>query len=215
VAGDLERSEPTKLGQIVILNGAPRSGKSSIVAVIQETFPGPWMNLGVDVFVRHVTPKRYRPGMGLRPGEEGHEVEPLVPLLYTALYESIAAHSRSGLNVVVDVGHHDGNILVDCAKRLSGLPVLFVGVRCPIEVVMERRNTGQPDREGEYATGTAAEPIPPPVRRWQEKVHIPGVYDLEVDTSVLSPEESAELIRRRLDDGPPPSAFRRLAAEMP
>jgi chloramphenicol 3-O phosphotransferase len=40
------------------------------------------------------------------------------------------------------------------------------------------------------------------------------VYDLEVDTSVLSPEESAELIRRRLDDGPPPSAFRRLAAEM-
>lgn len=27
-------------GQIVILNGAPRSGKSSIVTVIQETFDG-------------------------------------------------------------------------------------------------------------------------------------------------------------------------------
>ena len=37
-------------GQIVILNGAPRSGKSSIVRVIQETFDDPWMNLGVDVF---------------------------------------------------------------------------------------------------------------------------------------------------------------------
>ena len=49
----------TKPGQIVLLNGAPRSGKSSIVAVIQETFDGPWMNLGVDVFVRAVTPKRY------------------------------------------------------------------------------------------------------------------------------------------------------------
>jgi len=45
-----------KPGQIVILNGAPRSGKSSIVAAIQKTFDGPWMNLGVDVFVREVTP---------------------------------------------------------------------------------------------------------------------------------------------------------------
>ena len=59
----------TTRGQIVILNGAPRSGKSSIVAAIQETFDGVWMNLGVDVFVRHVTPERYRPGIGLRPGE--------------------------------------------------------------------------------------------------------------------------------------------------
>src|SRR6185295_18609551 len=33
-------------GQIIILNGAPRSGKSSIVAVIQDTFDGLWMNLG-------------------------------------------------------------------------------------------------------------------------------------------------------------------------
>ena len=60
----------TTPGQIVILNGAPRSGKSSIVAVIQETFDGPWMNLGVDTYVRQVTPNQYRPGIGLRPGGE-------------------------------------------------------------------------------------------------------------------------------------------------
>jgi chloramphenicol 3-O phosphotransferase len=201
-------------GQIVILNGAPRSGKSSIVAAIQDTYPGPWMNLGVDVFVRHVTPERYRPGIGLRPGEEGHALEPLLPTFYAAMYESIAAHSRSGLNVVVDVGHHDEKILADCARRLSGLPVLFVGIRCPIEVVMERRNNGQSGREGEYATGSAAEPIPPPVRLWQEEVHTPGLYDFEVDTSILAPEQCADLIRRRLEDGPSPSAFRRLAEGM-
>ncbi len=39
-----------------MLNGPPRSGKSSIVKVIQETFEGPWMNLGVDIFSRCVTP---------------------------------------------------------------------------------------------------------------------------------------------------------------
>jgi chloramphenicol 3-O phosphotransferase len=59
--------QPKELGQIIILNGVPRSGKSSIVAVIQETFDGPWMNLGVDTFKEQITPKRYSPGIGLRP----------------------------------------------------------------------------------------------------------------------------------------------------
>ena len=36
-------------GWIVVPNGAPRSGKSSVADVIQETFDGPWLNLGVDV----------------------------------------------------------------------------------------------------------------------------------------------------------------------
>jgi chloramphenicol 3-O phosphotransferase len=200
-----------KPGQIVILNGAPRSGKSSIVSAIQETFDGPWMNLGVDVFVREVTPKRYRPGIGLRPGEEGHPVAPLVPALYAALYESIAAHSRLGLNVVVDVGHHDPVVLAECARRLEGLPVLFVGVRCPIEVVMKRRNDGQSGREGEYAVGSASDPIPAPVQRWQDQVHVPGIYDLEFDTSRQAAVEIAAAINHRLESGPAPSAFRRLA----
>jgi len=203
--------QPTNPGQIVILNGAPRSGKSSIVTAIQETFVGLWMNLGVDVFVTQVTPKRYRPGMGLRPGGEGHRLAPLVPALYAAMYESIAAHSRAGLNVVVDVGHHDRTVLANSARRLVGRPVLFVGVRCPIEVIMDRREAGQPGREGEYLIGSKTEPIPAPILRWQRDVHIPGIYDLEVDTSVLSPTECADAIRRRLDEGPPPSAFRRLA----
>ena len=52
--------------------------------------------------------------------------------------------------------------------------------------------------------------MPTPVRAWQRDVHVPGIYDLEVDTSALSPEASAAAIRERLD-GPPPTAFRELA----
>lgn len=205
-------------GQIVILNGAPRAGKSSIVAVIQDEFDGIWMNLGVDVFARAVTPSRYQPGIGLRPGPgpgkggDKPELEPLVPALYAALYESIAAHSQAGLNVVVDVGHHGAihpGLLRDCARRLTGLPVLFVGVRCPIEEIMRRRNAGGPG--GGYAVGTPGEPVPAPVLLWQEEVHKPGIYDLEVDTSVLSPQECAQAIRQRLAEGPPGTAFRQLA----
>ncbi len=199
----------TPPGQIVILNGTPRSGKSSIAAAIQNTYEGVWMNLGVDWF-KQMTPDRYQPGIGLRPGGERPDLEPLVMVLYRAMYEAIAAHSRLGPNVVVDVGHHDSyavprGILPDCARRLIGLPVLFVGVRCPIEVVMERRRATW--GVGNTDDGT----VPKPVALWQQAVHVPGIYDLEIDTSVLSPEACADVIRRRLEDGPPPSAFQRLA----
>jgi chloramphenicol 3-O phosphotransferase len=215
----MRRVNTSAPGRIVILNGAPRSGKSSIAEAIQDSFDGVWLNLGVDSSFR-MTPERYRPGIGLRPGpgpERGGDrpdLEPLVPLLYAALYESIAAHSRLGLNVVVDVGHHGAihpHLLADCARRLAGLPVLFVGIRCPIDVIMQRRNVAQPGREGQYITGTPGEPVPPPVALWQDEVHKPGIYDLEVDTSQLTPEQCAELIRKRLDDGPPGAAFEQLA----
>ena len=207
-------------GQIVILNGTPRSGKSSIAAAMQESFDGIWMNLGVDAHVRHVTPARFRPGIGLRPGGERPDLEPVVPLLYAALYEAVAAHSRLGLNVVVDVGHHDAysvplGILPDCARRLAGLPVIFVGVRCPIDAIMDRRRKGQAGREGLYAVAAEGEPVPLTALAWQREVHIPGVYDLEVDTSELTPRECAAVIGRRLHEGvEPPTAFQRLAAQV-
>ena len=147
-------------GQIIILNGAPRSGKSSIARAIQESFDGPWMNLGVDSY-EQITPPQLRPGIGLRPGGERPDLEVFVPRLYAALYESIAAHSRLGLNVVTDVGHHDAyskplDCLIDGARRLAGLPVLLVGVRCPVEIIMERRAASEAGRG--YVTGSSDDP---------------------------------------------------------
>jgi chloramphenicol 3-O phosphotransferase len=203
---------PTQdLGQIIILNGAPRAGKSSIAAEIQKTFDGVWMNLGVDGFMQ-MTPGGYQPGIGLRPGGERPDLEPLVALLYRAMYESIAAHSRLGINVVVDVGHHDvysipRGILAACAQLLAGLPILFVGVRCPLEIILERRRASGWDSER-----SPGDPVPRPVLLWQTAVHTPGIYDLEVDTSVLTPAECAAAIHRRLAEGPSPSAFQRIAA---
>lgn len=204
-------------GQIVILNGAPRSGKTTIARTIQQELDGPWMNLGVDTY-NGMTPERYLPGIGLRPGGERPDLEEWVPFFYAALYESIAIHAGLGLNIVADLGHHEAysqplGILTDCARRLEGFPVLFVGVRCPLDVIMQRRNIDEPEREDLYEKGSGEEPIPEAVRRWQEEVHKPGIYDLELDTSVLTPHECAEAIRQQLDLGiPEPSAFERIAA---
>lgn len=201
-------SATNKNGQIIILNGTPRSGKSSIVTIIQETFEGVWMNLGVDAFMK-MTPKRYQPGIGLRPGGEKPELEPLIVLMYKALYESIASHSRLGINVVVDIGHHDEysvpqHILVNSARILSELPVLFVGVHCPIEEIMKRRI--ETWKVGYTEDGS----IPEPIKRWQQSVHVPGIYDLEVDTAINSAEECADLIQEYLEKEKPMTAFKRI-----
>lgn len=196
------------LGNIVILNGAPRSGKSSIARAVQESFDGIWINLGVDRYMTMI-PQQYQPGIGLRPGGERPDLEPMIATLYEALYQSIAAHSRLGVNVVVDVGHHDAydaprGILPRCARILHGLPALLVGVRCPLDVIMARRAaTGYPS----YLPDGS---VPRPVRLWQEAVHTPGLYDMEVDTSVDSPEVCAAMIRQRLDSGEYGDALRQL-----
>lgn len=213
------KSERT--GQIVILNGVQRSGKTSIAQRIQETFPGVWMNLGADAHIR-CTPPAFRPGVGLRPQKPEWAVDspgrvPLevleehLPVLYAALYESVAAHARLGLNVVMDVGHHEAYsrrlpMLPDCARRLACLPVLFVGILCPIDVLWARREATWGQVRDKVDDGVRNS-----VRLGVEAVHALGDYDLELDTSLLSPGECAERIRVRLEQGPPGTRFRELA----
>lgn len=197
-------------GRIVILNGAPRAGKSSIAAAMQRDLPGAWINLGVDAQNKTLPPSLL-PGIGLRPGGERPDLEPNVTPLYLALYASIAAHARAGFDVVADLGHHDDysrplNILPQCARLLAGLPVLFVGIHCPIDIIMARRNA---DPQGGFYAG--GDTIPPPVLRWQEAVHVPGIYDLTLDTGTLTPEASVTAIAEALANPPRPSAFESLA----
>jgi chloramphenicol 3-O phosphotransferase len=222
-SGGRRRFSPDEPGQIVVLNGVQRSGKTSIAQVIQETFAGLWMNIGVDAHIK-CTPPAFRPGVGLRAqkpewatpvaGRVPPEVlEAHVPTLYAALYESVAAHARLGLNVVMDVGHHEAyskplRILPDCARRLAGLPVLFIGVRCPVDVLWARREATWGQVRGQVDAGVAGS-----VHLGVDAVHAHGGYDLEVDTSVLSPDACAAVIRKRLEEGPPGSRFAELAQE--
>ena len=197
-------------GWVVILNGAPRSGKTSIVRALQAGGRRPWMNLGVDVMAS-MTPAELQPGIGLRPGGERPDLEPHVAAMYAWMYDAVAGMSRHGFNVAVDVGHHDAysrplGTLVDAARRLTGIPALLVGVRCPLDVVVGRRDASvDPGRR--YVGSAADGEIPEPVRRWQVEVHRPGVYDLEIDTSATTAEEGAAAIEERLDTPHEPTAL--------
>lgn len=161
------------------------------------------MHLGMDAH-KSCTPPSLQPGVGLRPGRDqvGPEIERYVPILYAALYESVAAHARLGLDVVMDVNHHDSytmsyGTLRDGARRLAGLSVLFVGVRCPVDVIWDRRAATWGQRRE-----TAPADVVAAVELAQVASHAHGIYDLEIDTSVVGPSEGAELIRVRLERGP-------------
>lgn len=172
-----------KPGPIVILNGAPRSGKSSLARALQNQEEWAWMALGVDAWMA-ISPPRLLPGMGLRPGGERPDLEWFVEASTLALYGAARAASLQGLGVVMDVGHHDFysrplRLAARGREALVGLPVLFVGVFCPLEEVMKRR----------VETGWTDSPEPTdPVRRWQDEVHKAMDYDIVIDTSKTAPE---------------------------
>jgi chloramphenicol 3-O phosphotransferase len=197
-------------GTIVVLNGTPRSGKSRIAGALQESSDSLWLTFGVDAMAE-VIPPGLRPGIGLRPGGERPDLEDVVVTLFAALYSAVAAWSRAGIDVVVDVGHHDDyskplGILARTAVLLQGLPAYFIGVRCPVEVIMARRDADPGDAGGQGGRYVTSEPdgsIPDVVLRWERAVHDPGVYDLEVDTSAATPEACAAAILGRVNEGPP------------
>jgi len=183
---------------VIVLNGTPRSGKTTLAAVLVSQLAGPWVNVGVDL-MNAATPKRLLPGMGLRPGGERPDLEPFVVAAFEAMYAAVRAFSLAGVGVAVDVGHHDRysrplGTLAASARQLVELPVLFVGVRCSIDDLLARRKATWDD---EPDLGTIDR-----IRTWEEAVHRPGIYDVEVDTSLMSAEAGARLIERQLTEGP-------------
>lgn len=185
------------VGEIIILNGAPRSGKSSIATAILSTAPEDWVSLGVDQTMAE-TPTEFQPGIGLRPGGERPDLEPYVVQSYLSLYTKIAETAGQGQNVVVDVGHHDAysrplGIWSKCLGLLNGLRVTCVGVHCDLQEIMIRRRANPTG----YETGEG-DAIPEPVRRWQLAVHKTMKYDLEVDAGAYSADECAKTILRYL-----------------
>jgi chloramphenicol 3-O phosphotransferase len=97
------------------------------------------------------------------------------------MYQDAAATANSGSAVIFDDVIYDRRVLVLAAAALRLTPCLFVGVRCPVEVAVERER-----QRGDRAPGGA--------EIFDRVVHKPGIYDLEVDTSVLDPHQCAMVI---------------------
>lgn len=163
---------------IILLNGISSAGKTSIANVLQQTLNEPYFQMSIDAF-EDMLPDRYQ--------EAGAFAwEPLFPKLLAGFHRSIAALADTGNNLLVDhvMVYREGwaSTLADCVAVLEPFAVYFVGVRCSLEEAKRREQA-----RGDRFIGTAERQFP--------RVHRHNLYDLEVDTTISSPEACAERIR--------------------
>lgn len=184
-------------GTIIILNGTSSSGKTCLLKAIQDSFQEPFLDVGLDKFI-WMLPKRFleRPlwddvlGKAGHAGQIGHQ-------LVKTMHRAILAISALGNYVVADHVLIEPGWLQDCSGLFSEQPAWLVGVRCPLEIVEEREH-----KRKDRTLGQA--------RLQYDLVHRHGIYDIEVDTSELSPIECAQKIREEIQRQAKPQALRRL-----
>lgn len=186
-------------GKVIFINGTSSSGKTSALRALQAVLDEPYLEAGIDKFI-WMLPKRYldRPlwddvlGLADKAGETGH-------VLVRGMHHAISVMSETGLNVLADHVFVDQTWVEHCARLFSERPAYLVGLHCPL-VVLEEREKHRENR----TLGQARLQYP--------VIHKYTLYDLEVDTSVLDPDQCAQAILARIKS--PPEAFRRLRRQM-
>jgi chloramphenicol 3-O phosphotransferase len=186
-----------KAGHVILLNGTSSSGKTTIARALQEKLREPYMYVSIDDFF-HLYPERF---LNPTSREEANALARLIPAVVSGFHRSIASIAQSGNNIIVDHVLQEQEWLKECIESWLGFDVLFVGVKCPLEIVEEREK-----ERGDRNVGTA---------RYQfERVHSHGLYDLEIDTSILSVEECIERIMELIDHKPASYVFQDLTAKI-
>ncbi|MEM1436783.1 MAG: AAA family ATPase [Pseudomonadota bacterium] len=203
-------------GTVLLLNGSSSSGKTTLSRALQQHIEHPLQHLALDQF-RDGLPDRFR-GLNSPPGTAGARGLNVVPRavgdellthiefgevgerVLRAMRRSVAALAREGIWVVVDDLLFQPGYLLDYVRVLVGVPTYLIGVRCPLPVVEARES----ERPGRFP-GTA--------KSHYDSVHravfdLEVTYDVEVDTSVDTPDACARSVLQRLTA--PPRALGRL-----
>jgi len=178
-------------GNIIILNGASSSGKTSICRSLQLQLPGPHHHLQLDAF-REMEPPLYWADWEKRSPEA---VARQVAALCRAMNAAIAQYSVHEQGVIFDMAFTNPESWRYALKDLAHLPVYLVGVTCAVEELSRRERA-----RGNRDPGLAA--------RQSEWIHAGKEYDFMVDSTSSSPEHGAAEIAAWLSHSPVPSAFR-------
>src|SRR6266550_4530095 len=187
-------------GRIILINGTSSSGKTTLVRALQAATPDLWLEMGIDRFA-YALPGRVngqltwpllftyvRPN-GRSDGPFTIETTALGNRFISGMHAAAAALADSGLNVIVDHVILEPEWVEEMSRLWARFDVFFVGVRCPLDAVLERER-GREDR-----TMGQAEAQFDVVHRWT-------TYDVEVDTSVLTPGEAVSRILAALEPLP-------------
>lgn len=161
---------------VVILNGTSSAGKSSIARALQARSARPFLHASLDTFT-----DMFRWDAIADP-----EVRRRCHTVGVAnFHHTLPILAAGEFPLVVDHVFERREWYEDCRAALLGKTQLWVGVKCPLEIVRAREAV-RPDRRKGLAEFQFS------------RVHESISYDLEVDTSVFSSETCADQILSRL-----------------
>ena len=153
-------------GKIIFLNGVSSSGKSSLAIELQKRLTEDFLHLQLDAFI------------DMLPRTDDLE---LFMRMVGGMNRSIAAMAEEQNNLIVDHVVIEKIWMDQCLELLGGRYVLFAGLHCPLEE-LERRERKRDSRRQGFA------------RAQIKNIHQGKIYDIELDTHVLSVEQCAEQV---------------------
>lgn len=181
-----------KQTRVIILNGVGSVGKGSIAKALQTIASRPFLHVEMDAFLA-MLPNSYfshPDGLIFETIEEGGKPSVVIKTgavaerLLAGMRRAVAALAAAGNDLIVDDVMVEGE-LADYRSLLAAFDLSVVGVYAPLDV-LEARERQRSDR----MVGLA---------RWQyDKVHAGRDYDFTVDTSLATPLECAEMIKKAL-----------------
>jgi chloramphenicol 3-O phosphotransferase len=176
---------------VIVLNGVGSAGKSSTAKALQHIAREPLLHVSMDAFLEMLPARMFGHPDGYifetTIDDEGKPTVvihsgPVLARLMSGMRAAVAAMAEQGNNIVVDDVMFGGDEAEEYRRLLAAFDVHLVGLFAPLEV-LEQREIARGDRD----LGLA---------RWQyDRVHQGVRYDLEIDTSRLTPAEAAETIR--------------------
>ena len=172
---------------MIILNGGSSSGKSRIARCLQDTLADPWLAYGIDSFIEALPARMQASDGGIVLADDGGvQVGSGFRVLEAAWMDGIAAMARAGAKIIIDDIFLGGAASQQrWQNALTGVAVLWVGVRCDSAAAEARENA-----RGDRVPGMAASQA--------DLVHVGVSYDLEVDTTYTESLACARTIAARV-----------------
>jgi chloramphenicol 3-O phosphotransferase len=170
-----------KHGKIILISGTSSSGKSTLAKGLQKSLADPFLHLQLDSYIE------------MLPRNDDWE---MFQRMVRGLNRSVAVMNEEGNNLIVDHVLIDNAWLEQLLELLWNRYVLFVGLDCPLDELERRESVRDARRQG-FA------------RQQFDNIHTDKIYDLKLDTSVLSPEECVKLVLEFYNNNEP-QAFEKM-----
>lgn len=195
---------------IIFLNGTSSAGKTSTAKKIQELYPEPMLHIGIDHFVFSTDPRFLGEGAESHLGYQfirkddsfGPKIEiqkgPFGKQLSQALHRAMRVVVDHRIHLVIDDLLFTEEDFRDYLELFGNLEVFFVALKPPLHVVEAREKA-----RGDRGIGLT--------RGLYDLVYQDKIFDLEIDTSKMTPEESAQAILDYTKKCPHPTAFQKNA----